>query len=123
MVTLTPKRLIPQIIYRGATFRGRLAITNTDGTVKNLTGAAVRWQLFDAEDLAMFSPEKSLGSGIAAEGGDLTPGVLLVDVDNDETENLGAADYTQEWFITDSAGDVQIYRGQITIAKALMWVP
>ena len=48
MAIIRPKPLAPKTFYRGETFRGRLAIVNTDLTIKDLTELRCRWALLDA---------------------------------------------------------------------------
>ena len=120
MAIIRPKPLKPQTFYRGETFRGRLKIVNTDQTVKDLTGSTVRWALLDAAGVLAL-PEMSLGSGISFESGNPQLGVLLVTVFDEDTEDLAAGVYQQEWYITDSITDVGVYRGQIWISDASLW--
>ena len=120
MAIIRPKPLAPKTFYRGETFRGRLAIVNTDLTIKDLTGATVRWALMD-EAGALALPELSLGNGVSFESGNPALGVLIVVVFDEDTEDLAAATYQQEFYITDNIGDVGVYRGKVFVENAELW--
>ena len=120
MAIIRPKPLPPKTFYRGETFRGRLAIVNTDLTIKDLTDADVRWGLLSAPTILAL-PEFSIGFGVEFEQGNPALGVLIVTVFDETTESLIAGTYQQEWHITDNIGDVGVYRGQVFVTDASLW--
>ena len=120
MSILSPKPLSPQALYRGETARWLLPITTPGGDPKDLTGGVLRWALVDEAGTLMI-PEKSLNSGIIHESGDPTLGRPIVSVSEPESEGLASGKYYQEWHITDSLSDVQVYRGEIYVTNSVLW--
>lgn len=102
------------IFRRGETVRRRLTVQLQDGTPKDLTGASVAWNLIDLDNITVFPSNKAIGSGVVFEGAP-SQGKLIVTMTSAETAALGQSAYDQEWVITDSAGDVEIYRGSVSV--------
>ena len=114
------RALSPRSLYRGETIRWLLPVVEPDGDPKSFTGAEIQWGLFLlAGELAI--PEKTLGTGIMFDQNDPTLGRIIVTVSSAETEALAPAGYAQEWRITDTIGDVQIYRGLVQVTDAAEW--
>jgi hypothetical protein len=113
-------KIAVQTLYRGETLRLLLPVVTPDGDAKDFTGATIRWGLLTSAGAPVI-PEKSLGDGVAFQDGDPTLGRVLVTVSADETEDIVPAIYTQEWHMTDAINDVQVYRGLVSVASAVLW--
>ncbi len=109
-----------QSFYRGETVRWVLPIQLPNGSAKDLTGAALRWGLVKIGG-ALIIPEKALASGIVHEAGDPTLGRPIVSILEAESETIPASTYFQEWHITDALGDVQVYRGAVSVNNSVLW--
>ena len=70
---------------------------------------------------ALALPELTLGNGISFESGNPALGVLIVIVFDEDTEDLAAATYQQEFYITDNIGDVGVYRGTVFVENSVLW--
>jgi hypothetical protein len=119
MSALSPPLLDHEVIYRGASFHPQLTLVY-NGAPKDLTSATIRWQLFDLSEAAQLT-EKTVGSGVSFGNSDPATGVTIAANTSNETESLVPGDYWQEWHITDSVGDTQVYRGRVTVAHAKLW--
>lgn len=112
-------RLAATLFDRGETARRRLTVTLPDGSPKDLTGATARWNLISSAGTAVLGTDKTIGDGVVIEGA-AVDGVLVVTLTAAESAAVASAFYTQEWIITDSVGEVQIYRGAVAVGASVL---
>lgn len=113
-------RLRPQSfrMHQGDDLTLTFTVRNRDGSVKDITGAGVRWMLSDD---AQSSPRvsKTVGGGITIPTG--TDGKFEVTLDANDTGGLDG-EFRQEAEVTESTGPSQVVAiGRIAIALSIFW--
>jgi len=98
-------------MYAGETKYLRVTVTNDAGAAKNLTGAAIKWNM---RKLGETYIEKVYPTGISIESA--VGGIFVVNILPGDTEDLGTGTYGHQAEITDSGSVIStVLSGTVTI--------
>jgi len=102
----------------GESARWEHTITESDGSVKQLSGAIVSWMLVpnqgDPESDALLSDDDG---GVTVQVIDADAGRVDVTIDAGETDGLGGRTLWQRLIIEDSSGGLQVWSGDFPIEE------
>lgn len=106
----------PAALMRGDTWKIAGTLYNADGSVFNLTGAALEWKLVDANGAPVL--DLSLNSGIAVVSA--AAGTCLITVTSMQSAAIAAGAYTDQLRATAVSGDIDtMWTGTIDVRPSL----
>lgn len=100
-------------VHEGEDRTVRHDVVDGSEAVVNMTGWALRWELYDSAGTSKFI--KTTGAGIAIGNGAGTGDRATVTIDAADTDGLAAGTYKYELTRTDSGNKIVLARGYVQI--------